>query len=118
MMSFGEFVKKHRKRIGKTQRQLASSVGVGTSYLSSVENGAKSPFKEDVCIKIAEEIGVSAHTILRYRKQEISVRPRANTPFKRKLCREFFQCIIDKDEKQLIELQNLITKWRVMNASK
>lgn len=47
-----------------TQEQLAEKVGIGTTYLSDIERGAKFP-SLSLFIKLVDSLGISADFVLR-----------------------------------------------------
>ena len=62
--TIGFRLREARNMVKLTQEQLAEKVGVGTTYLSDIERGAKVP-SFSLFIKIVDALGVSADYILR-----------------------------------------------------
>lgn len=60
----GSRLREARNMAKLTQEQLAEKVGIGTTYLSDIERGAKSP-SLSLFIKIVDALGVSSDFILR-----------------------------------------------------
>ena len=63
-MKIGGFLRELRKEKELTQEQLAEKVGIGTTYISDIERGAKFP-SLSLFIKIVDALGVSSDFILR-----------------------------------------------------
>lgn len=59
---FGERIRSFRMYRGLSQKQLAEKVGITTTYLAVVENGAKVP-KLDTCIKILNALEAPADAV-------------------------------------------------------
>ena len=55
--SFGEAIRKQRKRLGYTQRELADYCGCSTVYLSCLENG-KETAELGIAIRVASTLGI------------------------------------------------------------
>ena len=60
----GQRIQTLRKKCKLTQEQLAEKVGIGTTYISDIERGAKFP-SLSLFIKIVDALGVSSDYILR-----------------------------------------------------
>ena len=60
----GSRLRKARNMAKLTQEQSAEKAGIGTTYLSDIERGAKSP-SLSLFIKIVDALGVSSDFILR-----------------------------------------------------
>ena len=63
-IAIGSRLKEARNIAKFTQEQLAEKVGIGTTYISDIERGAKFP-SLSLFIKIVNVLGVSADFILR-----------------------------------------------------
>ncbi len=61
--SFGNFLQELRLRIGLTQYQLGTLVGVSDKAVSKWENGASKP-KSDILFKLSEVLGVNTDELL------------------------------------------------------
>jgi transcriptional regulator with XRE-family HTH domain len=55
--SFGEAVRKRRKRLGYTQQELANYCGCSTVYLSRLENG-KETAELGIALRAANTLGI------------------------------------------------------------
>lgn len=55
---FGEFIAARRKETGKTQTEVARSIGITNAYLHDVERGARNPFKQELLESLAEVLDV------------------------------------------------------------
>lgn len=62
--AIGSRLREARNMVKLTQEQLAEKVGIGTTYLSDIERGAKFP-SLSLFIKIVDALGVSSDFILR-----------------------------------------------------
>lgn len=62
-IAFGNRVRAARERMGITQEDLASRVGMSPSHMSIVERGVKVP-RMDTVVKLANELDVSADYLL------------------------------------------------------
>ncbi len=64
--SFGRFLRRLRKKKGKSQRALASEVGVNFTYLSKVENDAPgfSTLSEETLEKLAGALDADADEMI------------------------------------------------------
>lgn len=61
MVNFGAVIKKYRERLNITQKELANSLGVRSTYLSALENSRKEPsiaLLKKICdlLKMPEEV--------------------------------------------------------------
>ena len=63
-VAIGSRLREARNRVKLTQEQLAEKVGIGTTYISDIERGAKFP-SLSLFIKIVDALGVSSDFILR-----------------------------------------------------
>ncbi len=63
-VAIGARLKEARKRSGFTQEQLAEKVGIGTTYISDIERGAKFP-SLSMFVNIIDALGVSSDYVLR-----------------------------------------------------
>ncbi len=59
----GNRIRQYRKKAGYTQEKLAERVGLGSTYISSIECGSKTP-KLETFLKIAQEINASPNDLL------------------------------------------------------
>ena len=59
--SFGEMVKKYRKRQGATQTQLAAIANTGIRFISDLENG-KPTVQLDKALRVAKILGIKINT--------------------------------------------------------
>lgn len=62
--AIGSRLREARNMVKLTQEQLAEKVGIGTTYISDIERGAKFP-SLSLFIKIVDALGVSSDYILR-----------------------------------------------------
>ena len=62
--AIGSHIREARNAANLTQEQLAEKVGIGTTYVSDIERGAKFP-SLSLFIKIVDTLGVSSDFILR-----------------------------------------------------
>ncbi len=63
-VAIGSHFREARKRNKLTQEQLAEQVGIGTTYISDIERGAKFP-SLSLFIKLVDTLNVSSDFILR-----------------------------------------------------
>ena len=63
-VAIGSRLREARNKVKLTQEQLAEKVGIGTTYISDIERGAKFP-SLSLFIKIVDALGVSSDYILR-----------------------------------------------------
>lgn len=63
-VAIGSRLREARNMVKLTQEQLAEKVGIGTTYISDIERGAKFP-SLSLLIKIVDALGVSSDYILR-----------------------------------------------------
>ena len=63
-VAIGSRLREARTLVKLTQEQLAEKVGIGTTYISDIERGAKFP-SLSLFIKIVDALGVSSDFILR-----------------------------------------------------
>lgn len=63
-VAIGSRLREARNMVKLTQEQLAEKVGIGTTYISDIERGAKFP-SLSLFIKIVDALGVSSDYILR-----------------------------------------------------
>ena len=63
-VAIGSRLREARNMVKITQEQLAEKVGIGTTYISDIERGAKFP-SLNLFIKIVDALGVSSDYILR-----------------------------------------------------
>ena len=63
-VAIGSRLREARNIVKLTQEQLAEKVGIGTTYISDIERGAKFP-SLSLFIKIVDALGVSSDFILR-----------------------------------------------------
>ena len=63
-VAIGSRLRAARNMVKLTQEQLAEKVGIGTTYISDIERGAKFP-SLSLFIKIVDALGVSSDYILR-----------------------------------------------------
>lgn len=63
-VAIGSRLREARNMAKLTQEQLAEKVGIGTTYISDIERGAKFP-SLSLFIKIVDALGVSSDFILR-----------------------------------------------------
>ncbi len=63
-VAIGSRLREARSMVKLTQEQLAEKVGIGTTYISDIERGAKFP-SLSLFIKIVDALGVSSDFILR-----------------------------------------------------
>lgn len=63
-VAIGSRLREARNIAKLTQEQLAEKVGIGTTYISDIERGAKFP-SLSLFIKIVDALGVSSDFILR-----------------------------------------------------
>ena len=63
-VAIGSRLREARNMVKLTQEQLAEKVGIGTTYISDIERGAKFP-RLSLFIKIVDALGVSSDYILR-----------------------------------------------------
>ncbi|MBP3627122.1 MAG: helix-turn-helix transcriptional regulator [Clostridia bacterium] len=63
-VAIGSRLREARSMVKLTQEQLAEKVGIGTTYISDIERGAKFP-SLNLFIKIVDALGVSSDFILR-----------------------------------------------------
>ncbi len=63
-VAIGSRLREARNMVKLTQEQLAERVGIGTTYISDIERGAKFP-SLSLFIKIVDALGVSSDFILR-----------------------------------------------------
>jgi len=63
-VAIGSRLREARNIVKITQEQLAEKVGIGTTYISDIERGAKFP-SLNLFIKIVDALGVSSDFILR-----------------------------------------------------
>lgn len=62
--AIGSRLREARNMVKLTQEQLAEKVGIGTTYLSDIERGAKFP-SLSLFIKLVDALGASSDFILR-----------------------------------------------------
>ena len=55
--SFGEEIKKRRKKLGNTQKYISEFMGVSVSFLSDLENGKKT-IELDKSLAVANLLGL------------------------------------------------------------
>ena len=63
-VAIGSRLREARNMVKLTQEQLEKKVGIGTTYISDIERGAKFP-SLSLFIKIVDALGVSSDFILR-----------------------------------------------------
>ena len=63
-VAIGSRLREARSMVKLTQEQLAEKVGIGTTYISDIERGAKFP-SLSLFIRIVDALGVSSDFILR-----------------------------------------------------
>lgn len=63
-VAIGSRLREARNMVKMTQEQLAEKLGIGTTYISDIERGAKFP-SLNLFIKIVDALGVSSDYILR-----------------------------------------------------
>jgi len=63
--SFGGTIKKARKNLGMTQKEVAELCGVGSIYISRIENHSQKIPSDRVCLKLAEVLGLDRKGALR-----------------------------------------------------
>jgi len=63
-VAIGSRLREARNMVKLTQEQLAEKVGIGTTYISDIERGAKFP-SLSLFIKIVDALGISSDFILR-----------------------------------------------------
>lgn len=63
-VAIGSRLREARNMVKLTQEQLAEKVGIGTTYISDIERGAKFP-SLSMFINIVDALGVSSDYILR-----------------------------------------------------
>ena len=61
-MKFGQNLKRIRKRMNMTQKQLADEIEISQSYLSDIENGRKNLSIKTVK-KLADSLGLSVNDL-------------------------------------------------------
>ncbi len=54
---FGDLLRKHRRKAGKTLGDIAKLLGVSVVFLSDVERGNRRPLSNDRIVKIASFLG-------------------------------------------------------------
>jgi transcriptional regulator with XRE-family HTH domain len=59
----GRNVRRERKRLGKSQEELALDVGMKRSYLSDLERGTRNPSVKAIA-RLASALGVEPATLL------------------------------------------------------
>ena len=59
----GENVRRHRKRLGMTQEQLAHEAEMERSYVSDLERGTRNPSVRALG-RLAKALGVEPHSLL------------------------------------------------------
>ena len=64
VLQIGELIKTARKRIGFTQQLAAGYAGVGTRFLSDLENG-KSTVQLDLTLKVLKSNGFNVYIVPR-----------------------------------------------------
>lgn len=62
-LSLGDLIKSEREKKGLLMRELASLIEVDTSMISKIENGYRSPTKEQI-IKIASALKLDLKSLL------------------------------------------------------
>lgn len=62
-MIFSEEVKKHRKRLGMTQKEFAEACGISVRILQNYESGSRIP-KYDTFIKIRDYLNLSTEELI------------------------------------------------------
>jgi len=55
--AFGKVVRKHRKKIGATQTQVAALANTGLRFISELENG-KPTIRLDKALRVAKILGI------------------------------------------------------------
>lgn len=62
--SFGETIKRHRRELGLTQRQVAGKLEIDVTYLSKLENGRGEAPSEKLARELASELKVDPEELL------------------------------------------------------
>lgn len=62
--SFGAYIQRARRARGRTQRDLASTLGIDFTYLSKLENGHGDAPGEDTIRGLSAELGLDAELVL------------------------------------------------------
>jgi transcriptional regulator with XRE-family HTH domain len=62
--SFGETIKRHRRDLGLTQRQVAEKLGIDVTYLSKLENGRGEAPSEKLARELATELRADPEELL------------------------------------------------------
>jgi transcriptional regulator with XRE-family HTH domain len=62
-MSFGEKVAEQRKKLGKSQKELAQKVEISPQYLNDIEHGKRSPDSDVLIEKLAKALDLDASVL-------------------------------------------------------
>jgi transcriptional regulator with XRE-family HTH domain len=74
--TLGEYLRMERERVGISQRQLASRVGIHNSYLARLESGETASPAADLLQRIADVLEISSTDLLAF----IGVKPPEGLP--------------------------------------
>ena len=61
---FGVFIKKIRKQRKYSLRQVGAAIGCSAQYICDVEQGRRSPFRDDKLVALAHYYNISIHQLL------------------------------------------------------
>lgn len=62
--TFGEVIKKSREKLGITQAQLASKCGIGSIYISRMENSSEKIPSLKVCLRLAQFLKIQPEVLI------------------------------------------------------
>jgi len=67
---FGDALRRHRRKAGKTLRDLADLLGVSIVYISDVERGNRNPLTNDRIIRAAKSLKTDAAPLIELADRE------------------------------------------------
>jgi Predicted transcriptional regulator with C-terminal CBS domains len=91
---FAKNLKERRKKLGLTQAQLASKIGVSTSFITEIELAKKAPSFQTL-EKLAEEINVPVWTFFCDYGDQISTDESEKNSIKKQILKEEIYKLID-----------------------
>lgn len=114
-MMFGELIRKRRKGMGLTQKELAKKVEIDFTYLSKIETGDLPPPSDDVIAKIAIELEIEADKLFLLAKK---VPPSYRREIiKDKSTKEVLRLVTHHPEFRK-ELEQFVQDWRKKQKSR
>lgn len=106
-MNYGDFIKKERKKIGFSQKEIANKIGISTSYLCNIEKNNRIP---------SQKIKNKIERILKKQYNSLNDEKNREKKYTKKELKEMEQEIIETYELMRIE-KNPFSKIAVIQRS-